>query len=116
MPVQLDATGWYTPADFLEALRDAIGGPVWHGMSPAAFVDTIFWNDYNQRKPPYQILVVGWEQLSDEVINYIDLMRQVFVRARIDRFERTGFSVDVTLLKSINHPASNCGIAERVSE
>jgi hypothetical protein len=35
--IEIDASGWKTVVDFLEALKRAIGAPDWHGLSPDAF-------------------------------------------------------------------------------
>ena len=35
--VELHAEGWATAMDFVNALKEAIGAPDWHGQSPDAF-------------------------------------------------------------------------------
>ncbi len=99
MLVQLDAAGWSTPLDFLNALRAAIGAPDWQGNSPDAFVDTIFWDGCNRLQPPYHIQVACPENAPIEVVNYIDLMTLVLSEARADRYTRIGSDIDVSLAR-----------------
>ena len=96
--IELDASGWKTPLDFLRALRAAIGAPEWHGWNPAAFVDSMIWGGINSIDPPYLIKVINTPGVPSEVINYISLMASVIKAGREWRCTHRGTDIEVSLV------------------
>jgi hypothetical protein len=82
--IQLNGSGWQLPLDFLEALRFAIGGPEWHGMSPAAFVDSMIWHDFNSVRPPYVVHVIGLKRSPQDVVEYVQLIGRLLEKSEDD--------------------------------
>jgi hypothetical protein len=96
--IELDASGWKTPIDFLSALRAAIGAPEEHGWNPDAFIDSMVWGGMNSVQPPYTIQIVGAAYVPKEVTEYIFLISSAIKRGREDHCRRRGSDVDVSLL------------------
>jgi len=95
--IELDASGWATVLDFMGALRRAIGAPVGHGWSPAAFVDSMIWGGMNSVEPPYMIRIVRTADLDTEVRDYITMMAGLLLEARADHYARRGIDVEVSI-------------------
>lgn len=55
--VLLDASAWRSGLDVLEAIRQGLQAPDWHGMSYAAFYDSMVMGDINALAPPYRIVI-----------------------------------------------------------
>jgi RNAse (barnase) inhibitor barstar len=96
--IQLDASAWETPLDFILALKDSLGSPEAHGSSPDAFVDSMIWGGMNQVEPPYLIRIVQTGKVPDQVKNYIRLMASVVQEAREERCSKGKGDIDVTIL------------------
>src|SRR5215813_2329847 len=65
--VELHADDWVTAADFMNALKKAIGAPDWHGSSVGAFLDSmIYHDDINALKSPYTIKIAGADKAKPE--------------------------------------------------
>jgi hypothetical protein len=94
--VELDAAGWITALDFLNALKKAIGAPDWHGSSVDAFLDTmIYHDDINALRSPYTIRIVGTRRAKPEVQDMIRLLAwHIDKHGAADR----GGNLEVTML------------------
>jgi hypothetical protein len=65
--VELDAHGWRSAGDCVQALKKAIGAPSAHGSGIDAFVDTmIHHDDINTLKAPYTIVIHGLNKADPE--------------------------------------------------
>ena len=95
--IELDASNWRTPLDFVSALKAALGAPEWHGSNVAAFVDSMVAGGINALKPPYVIRVVNATKLAPEVMDLIRAVSSAVERTRLPRFARTGEDVAVSL-------------------
>ena len=96
--IELDASMWETPLDFIAALKDVLGSPEGHGSSPAAFVDSMIWGGMNQVEPPYLIRIVHFRNVAQEVKDYVCLMASVIHEAREERVVRGRGDVDVAIV------------------
>src|SRR5258706_674096 len=95
--IELDASGWETPVDFLKALQVALGSCEGHGHSPDAFVDSMVWGGMNDVEPPYVVRVVNTARIPTEVREYISLMASIITDAREWRFRNRGDDIEVSI-------------------
>jgi hypothetical protein len=95
--IELDAAGWKSPIDFLQALKVALGSSKGHGMSPAAFVDSMIWGGMNDVEPPYVIRITDIRGVPKEVADCVALMISVIQEARRDRLQRRGDDIEVSI-------------------
>ena len=96
--IELEATSWKTPADFLSALKVALGSPEWHGSNLDAFLDSMIWGGINPIEPPYLVRIVGVANAPGAVIDTIRQLAEAVQKAREEHIARTGTDVDVTLI------------------
>ena len=88
----LDARNWRTADDFYDSFFEAVGAPAWHGRNFDALHDSIVTGDINQIEVPYRIRIREFSQMgpaAHQVANQFVTL--------IQRFERTGCPVSVTL-------------------
>ena len=95
--IELDAGGWETPLDFINALKPAIGAPEWHGTSVHAFVDSMVTGDINAIEPPYVVRIANAAGLPQEVLELINAISCAVERARMEKRTRTGEDTEVHL-------------------
>jgi hypothetical protein len=88
--IELDAFGWKTPGDFIEALKIAIGAPDWHGSSVNAFVDSMGTGDVNAVEPPYIVKIVNASDLRGDIIELIEAISAGVAGRRLYEATRTG--------------------------
>ena len=65
--IELDAHGWCTVVDVIDAIIVALGGPVWHGRGWDALHDSMVGGDINGIEPPYAIVIKNTGQSPSEV-------------------------------------------------
>jgi len=87
MQVELHADGWVTAVDFVNALKEAIGAPDWHGA------DTFL--DSRILKAPYTIRIIGADKAHPEAQDAIRLLARL-INERGARGRGTG--LEVTML------------------
>jgi hypothetical protein len=94
--IELHAERWVTATDFVNALKEAIGAPDWHGSSLDAFLDSMIYHDeINALKSPYKIRISGVENAKPEAQDAIRLLaRLINERGASDR----GTDLEVTTL------------------
>lgn len=94
--IEVHANGLVTAIDFMEALKDAIGAPDWHGNSTDAFLDSmIHRDDINMLKAPYTIRIVGADMAGREAQDAMRLLaRAIDEHGASDR----GGDLEVTIL------------------
>jgi hypothetical protein len=95
--IELDASSWRTPPDFVSALKAALGAPDWHGSNSVAFVDSMIAGGINALKPPYVIKVVNTADLAPEVMELVRDVSSFVEETRVRRLARTGENVAVSL-------------------
>lgn len=100
--VLLDGSQWTDVLDFYAAMFQAIEAPDWHGLSPAALVDSMIWSGINGREPPYEIVVSHMMDLSLRA--YVEMCSQCLQRSRKEFQRRKGRDVNVSLLLSSLKP------------
>jgi hypothetical protein len=96
--IELNAENWETVIDFCHALLAAIGAPKWHGMSPDAFIDSMVWGRINAVEPPYMVRISGLSTAPSDVFDYVELVSDALVEARIYRKRYNGDDVDVSVV------------------
>ena len=95
--IELDASRWRTPPDFVSALKVVLGAPDWHGPNSVAFVDSMIARGINALKPPYVIKVVNTADLAPEVMELVRDVSSFVEETRVRRLARTGEDVAVSL-------------------
>jgi hypothetical protein len=95
--IELDASKWSTITDFLVALRAAIEAPEWHGLSPDAFIDSMIWGGINRLDPPYEIQIIGMQNVPPEVNQYVHLVADALKRARQEKRVNREIETEVSL-------------------
>jgi hypothetical protein len=95
--INLDATKWKTVADFYTALLSAIGAPQWHSHSPDALIDSMIWGGINAIEPPYTIRISGTVAIPKQVIEEIELVKNVLAEGRLEYQNRRGGDVEVVI-------------------
>jgi hypothetical protein len=93
--IELDAANWTTVLDFMNALLEAIRAPYEHGYSPDAFNDSMVFGGMNGRDPPYDVVIMNLR--SEEIAEYVDLMREVLAGGRADFIALHGHDVEVSI-------------------
>jgi hypothetical protein len=95
--IELDAKGWESPLDFLQSLASALGSCKGHGMSPAAFVDSMVWGGMNSIEPPYTVQIKNIDRAPNDVAEYVSLMISVISKARRERLHTRGDDIEVSI-------------------
>lgn len=95
--IELDASGWKTPLDFINALKLAIGAPEWHGTSVNAFVDSMVTGDINAIEPPYVVRIANAAGLPEDVLELISAISSAVKHRRLENRTRTGEDTEVNL-------------------
>ena len=90
MTIDLDASEWNTPGDFLSALKIAIGAPDWHGLSVNAFVDSMGTGGINAVEPPCVVRVMNASRLGQDVIELIVAISSAVEKRRLYEAAHTG--------------------------
>jgi Barstar (barnase inhibitor) len=94
--VELQAEGWVSAMDFVDALKRAIGAPDWHGNGIDAFLDSMICHDeMNALKSPYTIRINGAGKAGAEAY---DMMRQLAALLGEHGASDRGGDLEVTLL------------------
>jgi hypothetical protein len=91
--IELDAGGWLTPRDFLDAVRRAIGAPEGQCSDIDAIVASIVRG--GSVKPPYTIRVVG--AANSEVKTEIEALAKALKDARLWRHNHRHDDVEVAI-------------------
>ena len=78
--IELDAGGWLTPLDFLDAVRRAIGAPERQRLDVDAIVDSMVRGGSVQ--PPYTIRVVGTAKVDPKIKTEIKTLAKALKDAR----------------------------------
>jgi hypothetical protein len=95
--IELDASQWKTPSDFVLSLKAALGVPYWHGSTAISFADSMVAGGVNALKPPYVINVVNTTDLAPEVMELIREISLQVEQTRTRRLARTSKNVVVSL-------------------
>jgi hypothetical protein len=81
--IELDASKWTTPLDFLNAVRRASGAPKEHGLDIDTIVDSMVRGGINSVQPPYTIRIVGTAMVDSTIKKEIETFAQIIKDARL---------------------------------
>jgi hypothetical protein len=97
--VELDASDWKTPADFINALKKALDAPFWCGNNVDAINELMVWGlgPVNELPPSCAVNISNISRVSDEVRRYIVLQAECVHKALKERKERDGINLDVSI-------------------
>ncbi len=96
--VSIDASKFHNSLEFFQALKEAIGGPEWHGLSIDAFLDTMVWHDVNALTPPYTVVVFNSNTAPYEVREDALLLKRCILDARRELKRLRGVDREVDLV------------------
>jgi len=96
--IELDASAWKTPLDFMRALKIAIGAPEWHGLNLNAFIDSMIWGGINDLEPPYNVIVTHAAALPEHVTDEIRVLSTALAEQRDWKLRHKGEDVHVSLV------------------
>jgi hypothetical protein len=96
--IDLDATNWTKVSDFYDVINIALGAPKWAGYSIDALLDSIIWGGMNEMDPPYTIRIQKTKNLTKDVLDEIELLKQCLLEARAESITRRGRDVDVNIV------------------
>lgn len=95
--VELDASGWLTIVDFIDALRRALNAPEWCGSNVDAINELMIWGlEAGELAPPYVVNIAGLAATPSEVRDYVALQAECVQKARAEKKWRDGSDIDVS--------------------
>ncbi len=93
--LELDASGWGEPLDFISALKLAIGAPDWSGNSVAALIDVMIFDGQTQVTPPYRVVITRAHALPADVLEEVFALRSALITAvRYDDRSDVGIEIE----------------------
>lgn len=96
--IELDASGWKTPIDFIGALQKALNAPEGCGFNVDAINELMVWGlEAGELSPPYVINIVGVAAAPGEVRDYIALQAECVQQACAEKRDRDGTDVEVSI-------------------
>jgi hypothetical protein len=96
--IELDGWCWRTPGDFVDAMKEALGAPSWHGLSFDALLDSMGAGSINEVEPPYELRIkaaVHWPPSLREFI--ADFVQSLSERTR-QHLESFGERRDIRII------------------
>ncbi len=101
--IELDASEWRNAIAAVDALKQAIGSPEWHGASPDAFVDSMIHGGVVELEPPYTIRILGLAKASANARQYIrDLAGALAAQGGVEVRPRVGEEMGDTIELQLN--------------
>jgi hypothetical protein len=96
--IELDASGWKTPLDFIRALQKALNAPEGCGSNIDAINELMVWGlGAGELSPPYVINISQASTAPQEVRDYIALQGKYVQEARAEKNLRDGSDVNVSI-------------------
>ena len=96
--IELDASGWKTPLDFIKALQEALNAPVWCGSNVDAINELMVWGlGAGELLAPYIVNISGLSVTPGEVQRYVALQARTIKEARAEKTKRDGTDVNVRI-------------------
>jgi len=93
--VELDAGGWTTPLDFLDAVRGAVGASDGCGLDIDAIVEAMVRG--GSLEPPYTIRIVATAKADSKVRTEIEALAKALKDTRIWRANHRCDTLDVAI-------------------
>ena len=98
LTIELDASDWKTPLDFVNALQKALNAPEWCGSSVDAINELMIWGlGAGELPPPYVVKISGASFTPKEVRDSIALQARSVQEARAEMNARDGRDIDVSI-------------------
>ena len=96
--IELDATDWATPLDFIEALQKALNAPEWCGTNIDAINELMIWGlEAGELAAPYVVSISGVGAAPSEVQEYVALQARCVKDAREEKKARYGTDINVSI-------------------
>ena len=96
--IELDASDWKTPLDFIRALQKALNAPEWCGSNVDAVNELMIWGlSAGELPPPYVVKITRASTAPKEVQDYIALQAKHVQKARAEKNVRDGRDVNVSI-------------------
>ena len=94
--IELDAGGWATPLDFLDAVGRAIGMPKGQGLDSDIIVDSMV-RGINLLQPPYTVRVTGTAKVDSKIKSEIETLAKALKDARLWRHNHRHDDIEVAI-------------------
>ncbi len=96
--IELDASCWETPLDFIRALQRALDAPFWCGSNVDAINELMVWGlGAGEVPPPYVVHISSAAAAPKEVQRYIAQQAKFVLKARAEKKLRGGIDVNVSI-------------------
>jgi hypothetical protein len=96
--LELDASGWKTPVDFIRALQLALDAPEWCGFNVDAINELMIWGlGAGELPPPYIVKISKVSAIPLDVQDYIALQAKCVQEARAEKQARDGEDTNVSI-------------------
>jgi hypothetical protein len=96
--IELDASDWQTPLDFIIALQKALNAPEGCGSNVDAINELMVWGlGAGELSAPYAVRISGASAAPEGVQDYIALQAQCLQEARAEKNARDGYDADVSI-------------------
>jgi hypothetical protein len=94
--IELDASGWNVPLDFIRALQKALNAPEWCGSNVDAINELMVWGlGAGELPAPYVVNISRISAAPQEVRDYIALQERCLQEARSEKNARDGCDINV---------------------
>ncbi len=96
--IELDASVWNTPLDFIVALQKALNAPEWCGTNVDAINELMIWGlEAGELPPPYVVRISGVSAAPEDVQNYVAIQAEYVQEARAEKDIRDGEDINVSI-------------------
>ena len=96
--IELDASDWQMPLDFIIALQKALNAPEWCGSNVDAINELMVWGlGAGELPAPYVVRIARTSAAPEEVRDYIALQARCLREARAEKNARDGYDTDVSI-------------------
>jgi hypothetical protein len=96
--IELDASDWKTPLDFIHALQKALNAPEWCGSNIDAINELMIWGlGAGELPPPYVVRISRVYIAPKEVQEYITLQTKCVSAARAEKSMRDRSDIHVSI-------------------
>jgi hypothetical protein len=98
LTIELDASDWKTPTDFLRALQKALNAPEGCGSNVDAINELMVWGlGAGELPPPYVVKISRASLVPKNVQDYIALQATSVQAARVEKRMRDGTDINVSI-------------------
>lgn len=96
--IELDASEWTRPLDFVRAIQKALNAPEGCGSNVDALNELMIWGlGAGELPPPYVVNISKLSIAPKDVRDYVEAQAKYVQEARDEKIARDGIDIDVTI-------------------